>query len=258
MIDINKALKAFDEYVKGYNPNDEQVKLKIEHIKRVAEISKNMAIKLNLSEEDIKLAQLIGLLHDIGRFEQIRIYHTFKDKDSINHGELGVKILFEQGLIRKFIEDDKFDKIIKISILNHNRARIEDGLTTRELLHAKIIRDSDKTDIFNVLIIEPVSACYETLDMTKEVATPEIYKEFIENKTINYKNMRTAADSVVAHYAYVFDYNYNFGLEIIKENKYLEKIHNMFSFDNVETQKMINDVYEISRKYIDDRLIQEN
>ncbi len=254
MIDINQAKKTFDEYVKGYNPNDEQIKLKIEHIKRVADISKNMAIKLELDEEDVKLAELIGFLHDIGRFEQIRIYHTFKDKDSVNHGELGVKILFEQGLIRKFIKDDKFDKIIKNAILNHNRGKIEEGLNERELIHAQIIRDSDKTDIFNVLLIEPVTACYETSEMAKEIVTPEIYREFIEDKTIDYKNMRTAADSVIAHYAYVFDYNYNFGLEVIKKNMYLEKIHDMFSFEDKDTEKMINDVYEISRKYIDDRL----
>ena len=36
-----------------------------------------------LYEEDIILAEAIGLLHDIGRFEQIRTYHTFIDKDSV-------------------------------------------------------------------------------------------------------------------------------------------------------------------------------
>lgn len=71
---------------------------------------------MKLSQEDIELAELIGLLHDIGRFEQVRLYHTFVDKDSINHGEYGAKILFEDGLIRKFINDDRFDKIINQEI----------------------------------------------------------------------------------------------------------------------------------------------
>ena len=31
------------------------------------------------------------------------------DKESINHAEFGVKVLFEDGLIRKFIETDKYD-----------------------------------------------------------------------------------------------------------------------------------------------------
>lgn len=79
-IDIEKAKDAFKEYVKNYDPEDKQVKLKIEHIERVSQLAKNMAEELKLSEEDIALAELIGLLHDIGRFEQIRIYHTFVDK----------------------------------------------------------------------------------------------------------------------------------------------------------------------------------
>lgn len=98
-IDIEKAKQAFKEYVKNYDPEDKKVKLKIEHIERVSQLAKQMAEKLKLDEEDIKLAELIGLLHDIGRFEQIRIYHTFTDKKSINHGEYGAKVLFEDGLI---------------------------------------------------------------------------------------------------------------------------------------------------------------
>lgn len=154
LIDIKKTKQEFKRYVENYNPKDEKIKIKINHIERVAEISKKIAQNLKLSEEEIQLAELIGLLHDIGRFEQIRLYNTFNDKDSINHGEFAVKILFEDGLIRKFIETDKYDKIIKLAIVNHNRTYIEEGLTERELLHAKIIRDADKTDIYSVLISE--------------------------------------------------------------------------------------------------------
>lgn len=109
MIDIVRAKKAFKEYVKKYNPDDSKVKLKIAHIERTAEVAKKLATELMLEKEDIELAELIGLLHDIGRFEQIRIYHTFVDKISIDHGKLGAKILFEDGLIRNFIEDKKYD-----------------------------------------------------------------------------------------------------------------------------------------------------
>ena len=146
-----QSMELFKEYVKDYNPNDGKIALKISHILRVTQKSRELAEELNLNEEDTDLAELIGLLHDIGRFEQVRIYNTFYDKDSINHGEYGVKILFEDGLIRKFIKDDSYDEIIKKAILNHNRPRIEEGLSKRELMHAKIIRDADKLDIYYVL-----------------------------------------------------------------------------------------------------------
>jgi len=42
MIDIENAYNEFDKYTSQYNPNDGRIKLKIEHIKRVAEKSKKI------------------------------------------------------------------------------------------------------------------------------------------------------------------------------------------------------------------------
>ena len=149
MIDLKKANVEFDKYVKNYNSEDKKIALKIEHIKRVSEISGIISENLNLDKENIELAKLIGLLHDIGRFEQIKQYNTFSDKDSIDHGKLGVEILFKQGKIRNFIKSAKYDEIIKKAILNHNRKEIEKGLNPKELLHSKIIRDADKIDMLH-------------------------------------------------------------------------------------------------------------
>ena len=74
MIDIEKNI-SFDIYVQNYDINNDRIKLKIEHIKRTAECSRKLATQLNLNDEDIKLAKLIGLLHDIGGFEQLRVYN---------------------------------------------------------------------------------------------------------------------------------------------------------------------------------------
>ena len=75
MINIENAKKVFREYIKNYDLNYGKIALKVAHILRVSSISKRIAIALNLNEEDINLAELIGLLHDIGRFEQIKQYN---------------------------------------------------------------------------------------------------------------------------------------------------------------------------------------
>ena len=62
----------------------------------------------------------------------------------MNHAEIGVKILFEDGLIREFIEDEQYDEIIKKAILNHNKLQIDKELTEREMMHSKIIRDAEQ------------------------------------------------------------------------------------------------------------------
>ena len=50
MIDIENAKKVFNEYVKNFNPEDGRIKLKIEHILRVANYSKQIATNLKLNE----------------------------------------------------------------------------------------------------------------------------------------------------------------------------------------------------------------
>ena len=252
-IDIIKAKKTFKEYVKNYDPNDKKIKLKIGHIERVSQIAKHLAENLNLDEEDVKLAELIGLLHDIGRFEQIKRYHTFVDKDSINHGELGVKILFEEGLIREFIEDTEFDKIIKLSILNHNKTTIQEGLTQREKLHAQIIRDADKIDILYLLTFEDKQAAWEKDDLSNDKITDEIYREFMENKKIDYKKIKTNADLLVCHFAYAYDLNFKETYKIIKENKYYDEIYKRHIFNDKETMGRYNKIYEKVKQYLEEK-----
>ena len=254
VIDIVKAKQAFSEYVSNYNPEDLQIKMKISHIERVSKIARDLAKNLQLDEEDIKLAELIGLLHDIGRFEQIRLYHTFIDGKSINHGEFGVKILFQDGLIRNFIEDTKYDNIIEKAIINHNRAKIENGLNERELLHAKIIRDSDKTDILYILTFDKTKTCYGVEDFTNQNITDEIYREFMEDRVINYSNMNNEADILVAHFAYIFDFYFEYGLIIVKENEYLEKIFKRYKFKNKVTADMYKRIYQEAKLYIESRI----
>ena len=252
-MDIIKAQEAFKNYVKNYNPEDEKVKIKIVHIQEVSRIAKKLAEDLKLSKEDIELAELIGLLHDIGRFEQIKQYHTFVDKDSINHGEYGVKVLFEEGLIREFIKEDKYDKIIKLAILNHNRADIEKGLTEREELHAKIIRDADKTDIFYRLVIGDKKAIWESSDLSNDKISDEIFREFKEDKRINYKERKTSADILVSHFAYVYDFNFSQTLKIIKERNYVDQLYKRFKFNDIQTMNRYNEIYKLAKEYLEEK-----
>ncbi len=249
MIDILKAKQVFKEYIKNYNPEDGKIKIKIAHIERVSQIAKKLAEELGLDEEDVKLAELIGLLHDIGRFEQIRVYNTFLDKDSIDHGEYAIKVLYEDRLIKKFLDTDKYDNIIKKSILNHNRAKIEQGLSEKQNLHSRIIRDADKIDIFYVLTTGDKKELYGELE--DEKITNNIYEQFLNDKLINYNDLKTNVDLLVAQFTYVYDFNFKQSIDIIKENQYVEKLYNRFEFKNEETKQRMKVIYEELIKYLE-------
>lgn len=70
MIDFNKARIAFKNYVAHYDPSQDLIRLKIVHTYAVMDLTKRLCDALHVTEKQTSLAMLIGLLHDIGRFEQ--------------------------------------------------------------------------------------------------------------------------------------------------------------------------------------------
>ncbi len=252
MIEIKKAKKVLKKYVSNYDISNNRIRVKIGHIERVATIAKEIAQNMQVPEEDIQLAELIGLLHDIGRFEQVRRYNTFSDKDSVNHGKLGAEILFEQGMIREFIEDTQYDEIIKKAILNHNRNKDDMQVANeRELLHSKIIRDADKTDIIYMLTFEDKETAWGSSKLEDEKITEDIYQQFIEDQTINYAKRKTGVDVLVSHFAYAFDFNTSYALQKIKEKEYFKKIYQRFKFEEKETQEQMKKIYQIVEEYLE-------
>lgn len=93
----------FSEYVHRFDSDDpivqESMDLKAEHTRRVCEAVQDIGRSLHLSERDLCLAEISGLLHDIGRFEQYRQYRTFADYRSENHATLGVKVIRESRVL---------------------------------------------------------------------------------------------------------------------------------------------------------------
>ena len=256
MIDIEKAREVLKKYIQEYDNKNPKVILKREHILRVADNAKLIASNLNLSQEDINLAELIGLLHDIGRFEQLRIYNTFNDNKSIDHGLKGTGVLFEQNLIRKFLKEKDYDKIIYLAIKNHNKKIIEEGLNDRELLHAKIIRDADKLDIFNIISNAKLADAvwFPTENIENEKISDDIFKQMIEDRLVSYADIKTNIDCMITWIAYVYDINFKISLEIINNKDYLNKLIDRVNYKDKITKDRINYLKEQANEYIKQKL----
>ena len=236
-IDLEKAKNEFLKYTENYDLTNENIKRKQGHSIRVMNISKRIATELKLSEEQIEVATLIGLLHDIARFEQYTQYQTYNDSRSFDHGDYGVKILNKD--IRKYIETDKYDDIIKKAIKNHNKFEIEEGLNEEELLFAKIIRDADKIDILYETIGMFWKGEEKTINNTE--ISPEVMEKFEQNKLIkrNKNKVFCGMDKVMSVLAFIFDINYKPSFRIINENDYINKIIDRFEFKEKEKVRNI-------------------
>ena len=253
MIDIEKAKEEFLKYTNTYDLNNNSIQRKVEHSLRVMEESKYIAESLKLSKEEIQLAELIGLLHDIGRFEQLKQSNSFADNNLIDHAILGNEILFNQNMIKIFIDDRSYDKIISKAILNHNKLNIEDELSENELLHAKIIRDADKTDNFRVKAEEKIEDIMD--NCTKEqlensLISDEIYNDFMNDKIIISSKRKTFLDFWISYIAFIFDFNFKYGLEYIMEKDYINTIIDRLNYINPNSIQKMKKIKEHALRYI--------
>lgn len=258
MIDFKHAMNTFKKYLENFDSQYGKIDLKIRHTYGVVKASEYIANKLNLNNEDIELAKLIALLHDIGRFEQIRQSDSFIDNKDMDHAILGNDILFKDNLIRDFVKDTQYDNTISKAILNHNRLYIEDGLTERELLHAKIIRDADKTDNFRVKAEEDFENIIDNSSkdiLENDIISENIFNDFMNSKIIVREDRKTHMDFWVSYIAFIFDYNYKFGLEYIKEMNYINVIVDRLDYKNADTRQKMELIRKHALEFIDKRLL---
>lgn len=259
MIDINSVEKAFNNFIDKYdNQEDPGFNLKVVHTKYVVENAKFLAIKMNLSNEDISLAMLIAYLHDIGRFEELRVLKGFESVKN-DHALVGSKMLFENNLIREFIEDNSYDEIIRKAIENHNKFQIEDGLDDRTLLHAKIIRDADKIDNYRVKKDENVEDLFPGKFSTIEefnnsLISDKVYDSIKRRRCVDIHDRVYPLDYWLCVMAFLFDLNFKESFKVLKDNDYINVLINKLNITNPETKEKIEDIKNIMNDFIQGKI----
>ena len=236
-------IEEFDKYTKNYDMNNDLIKLKYNHSFRVMDLQVKYAKELNWNEEDIEIAKIIGLLHDFGRFEQIRVYNTFNDTISIDHADYSVQELFDKGNIKKFCNREEWYPIIKFAIQNHNKYAIADCNDERSIMHAKLIRDTDKIDILYLL-----GTLKETgMNTDDSLVNKEVIESIKNHKTVYRDKMKTKNDRFANKLAFAYDIYYDCTLSELKKN--LEAF-----YDEIKINKDLLEIYNTVINYIDERI----
>lgn len=255
MINLIEAVKSFKEYLRAYDVSDGNIELKIRHTYGVVSASEYITKNLELDNEDIQLAKLIALLHDIGRFEQVKVTESFMDNKKFDHAEYGVEILFKNKLIRSFIKEDKYDNIIYKAIINHNKYKIEEGLNEKELLHAKIIRDADKLDNFRVKEVDKLENIfpmkYNPDTIVYENITKKVYEDFMNKKSILRDDIVNQVDMWISYVAFIFDLNFEASLKYVEEKGYIDKLVDRIEYKNEDTKQKMEQIRKCAKNYLE-------
>jgi putative nucleotidyltransferase with HDIG domain len=197
--------------------------LKRNHSIRVAALSGLIGKRLGLSEDEILLARTIGLLHDVARFEQYTRFRTFRDPDSFDHGDYGAQMISDLQPLRKIDEESR--EIIKTAIWHHNKARIPSDLSERQLLHTKLIRDTDKLDIIyltcNGLKNGTNNHNFSGIGESGPIS-PEILRSLITQKFVDYNSLKTGSDFQLLKIGWVYDLNFTPSMALLHKRNHLE------------------------------------
>lgn len=251
-IDRTRAREAFRAYVEPYDLTKQRVQLKADHTYHVAGIAERIAREEGLPADEVDLAWLCGLLHDIGRFEQLRRWDTFDDTTSASHADLGVDVLFEggahlgdpalarapelasargddgvflahiqgRGAIRCFLDDPSADDRIRAAVAYHSGFRLPTSLEdegTRALCH--IVRDADKIDILRTVCASPVETVLgiNEAELMHSPVSPEAMEAFYHHRTLRRDERTYPADYLVGLASFAFELVYPASMRIAVE-----------------------------------------
>lgn len=256
MINFENAEKEFLKYINNFNLEDEATNRKKLHSFRVMKNSEILAKKLNLNKEEVELAKLIGLLHDIGRFEQYDRAKKFLNENKFDHGNYGEFILKQDNYIEKYISNKKYIPIILKAIKNHNKYKIEEGLTNKEEMFCKLIRDADKLDI----LYETVCIYWKSEKEVENIENSKISKN-IEEQLKKQEEIKKqgnekfdSADHLLIILSFIYDINFKETFEIIQNQQYISKMLKRFNFKDKETAEKMKNMEEIIEQYINSKI----
>ena len=202
------------------------MRLKVEHTYRVADLCERIAASEQMSVPEQELAWLLGMLHDVGRFEQLRRFHTFADAQSVDHAALGADLLFQDNLIRDYVNQTEEDTLIETAVRWHSAYRLPENLDKRTEKFANILRDADKIDILKVNVDFPLEEIYNTTTekLRHEEISEEVLQSFYEHHAVLRALKKTSVDNVAGHCSLVFELVFPESLRIVREQDFIWKL----------------------------------
>ena len=193
----------YDAYVDTYRGQNgvlpPMMQLKLVHTRKVVEAACAIAKGEGFDAPTARACEAAALLHDTGRYEQLRVYNTFRDSDSVDHAVFSHDIVKEKGWLDGWEDKDA----ILAAVLYHNRREIPEGLDPLTLACSRTVRDADKLDIFRVLEDQIATTdwrhdakAFWNLPATA-APNPVVAEAIREGRPVDYQNIKSLADFVL-------------------------------------------------------------
>jgi hypothetical protein len=254
---LERFKRWFSEYSGRFFGDDEYVnanlRLKQEHTARTCDEIRVLAEALALDASETRIAELIALLHDVGRFSQFAQYRTYNDHRSIDHGRRGVEVLRDEGVLEALRPDER--QWVETAVGLHSRKSLPASLKGRALLFTRLVRDADKIDIFRVVLDfyerrrQAAGANDDSPSLEVELPDdpqyqPEVLEAVRNRETVDWASLRTLTDAKLCQLGWVYDLNFTPSLRRIHECGFLTRLIGFLPADDA--------IQDLCRKILDD------
>ncbi len=263
---IKHAMDEFCKYLFETNPFaveiDRNSRSKIIHSLKTVIISQELCKRKNLNSEERRINSIIALLHDIGRFDQIRSYSgTGQYYVKEGHPEKGAHLLFSENmLIRRFLSDDSYDIIIENAIKFHGAKSLPYIPDKEELMFCTIIRDSDilenllhksrytKKELMRNLAINEE----ELQTLGEQDISSNVFQSALNHSTVTNSDRKTKIDFLVGYLCLTYGLKYNESLNILKEDGAVPRLFQLIKYTGNTNNKM-KMIYKVLDHYINSK-----
>lgn len=256
---LDELKRWFDAYTGRFFGHDDYVnvhlRLKQEHTRRTCQEILYLAGRLSLDENQVRIAETVALLHDVGRFPQFARYRTYNDTRSINHGCLGVEVLQQEGVLESLTPEE--GQWVRTAVAHHGRKALPADLDDQALLFLKLIRDADKLDIFRIAADiyrrrkEGSKGFSFEIELPDEPRiSPEVLEAVLTGQLIEYGSLRTLNDIRLCQIGWVYDLNFAASVERFDAGNYLDEL-----FGYLPQTPEIAEAQRRIRRYMDERMM---
>lgn len=256
-MNFEKYKEEFESYAKEMMKCEEgaplhYMEVKLKHTMGVVAAAERIAKSINLEGEDLELAKLCALMHDVGRFPQIAKYKNDNDLITENHALLSVKTIKEKGMLH---EDDLTNDLVLKAVEYHNMNAIPDEEKDEKvIMHAKILRDADKVDIYRAVVEEVLSLPLPELkelysDLSFEEKTSDaIYEGYMNGTLVPKSEVKTMLDHNLLQLGWIIDgFYFKETGKIIAENNYPSRM-----FEQIEMDDKAREIYDKAMRILEE------
>lgn len=212
----------FWNLVKEYDLSESNILRKFIHSFDVAKNCFSLACHENFSVEERNLCYLMGLMHDIGRFEQWKIYQTYNDRKSVDHGDLSFEILQKLNCEKLFNITARECEILTYAIKFHTKPY--HGEDEDIIRFNSILKDSDAYS--NVVT---TANGMQQMTVEQNGVTKELMEDFLNQKLLINYSPNTKLDRSLMLSACCYYVKNKFFRQQILDSNYINIIFETFS-----------------------------